>query len=136
MRLDYDCIRDVMLLTEEKQGINSGGFIDTLGPNDYVELRDSNKYTDDVILYTLKQLIDNGMLDGDCLGSYAGLDISVNDITPKGHEFLENTRQDTVWNKTKDLAKKAGSSSVSSLVRIAEQVITGMITGLLTGNLG
>lgn len=63
-----------------------------------------------------------------CTGS-----CSVVDLTPKAHEFINNIRKDTNWNKTKEVAGKVGSFSLNVLSQIATNVITSLInsyTGL------
>ncbi|WP_299864171.1 DUF2513 domain-containing protein [uncultured Roseobacter sp.] len=40
-------------------------------------------------------------------------------LTNDGHDFIAAVRQDTVWNKTKETASKAGSVTLSMLFEIA-----------------
>lgn len=42
------------------------------------------------------------------------------DITPKGHEFLDNIHSDTIWNATKKRAKVVGKVSLSALAQGAK----------------
>lgn len=51
----------------------------------------------------------------------------VQDLTPTGHKFIENIRQDTIWNNTKSIAAKVGSKSLDAIMQIASNVITELI---------
>ena len=42
--------------------------------------------------------------------------------------FLADIRQDTNWNRTKDIAKNVGSYSIKALSGIASQVIADVIS--------
>ena len=54
--------------------------------------------------------------------------INVKRVSVSGHEFLENIRQDTNWNKTKEVAKSAGSTSIEILSNVASNLITALIS--------
>lgn len=47
----------------------------------------------------------------------------IGDLTPAGHEFLANIRQDTNWNKIKKRALKIGSLALPILQKIATKFI-------------
>lgn len=114
MRLNPDCIRDILLIIEAE---SLPGHIITADA--FQPLAD--RYTAVEVSYHLKQ------------SEMAGLVIkyfpfpdgyfTVSDLTPKGHEFIENIRQDNNWNKVKSIAKKAGSFSLSVLTSSASSVI-------------
>lgn len=46
------------------------------------------------------------------------------DITFPGHQFLETIRENRVWNKTKGILGKVGSSSFSLISQIATSLLT------------
>lgn len=56
----------------------------------------------------------------------------LNDITFKGHEFLNNIRNDTVFKKALGIAEKAGSFSLE----IVAQAVSAVLSGLISGKLG
>lgn len=63
----------------------------------------------------------------------AGDMITISDLSPEGHEFLNNIRDDTNWHKTKEVAGKIGSFSLNMLSQIATNIVTSLInthTGL------
>lgn len=60
----------------------------------------------------------------------------VGELTWQGHEFLESIREDTVWNKTKDVIAKKGLPMVFDVVKeISKAVLTSMLQGLMKGSL-
>ena len=59
------------------------------------------------------------------------LDLSGNliikDLTPRGHEYLNNIRKDTNWSKVKKISKSVGAESLKVMEDIAVGVITNVI---------
>ena len=53
--------------------------------------------------------------------------ITVGDLSPAGHKFLADVRQDNIWNSTKEIAAKVGSKSLDTLIQISSNVITELI---------
>ena len=49
------------------------------------------------------------------------------DLTPLAHQFLSDIREDTNWNKTKEIAKSVGSTSMDAIRQIAAGVISSLI---------
>lgn len=55
-------------------------------------------------------------------------------MTWDGHEFLDKIREDTVWNKTKDLIKEKGLPMALEVVKnVATTMITVMTQGAIQG---
>lgn len=54
--------------------------------------------------------------------------LSCTGITWKGHEFLDNIRDNDVWSRTKNIAKSVSSVSLSVLSNVASKVITEIIS--------
>ena len=51
-----------------------------------------------------------------------------------GHEFLDKIREDTVWNKTKDLITKKGLPMVLDVVKeISQSIVATMVQGAIKG---
>ncbi|EGS9997873.1 DUF2513 domain-containing protein [Clostridium perfringens] len=123
MKLNPDCIRDILLTVEESTDFNH-----------YLSYRfDSNSfeklsiYSHDEITYHIRQCDLSNLLykvsyyDG-------GNSIDILDLSPKGHNFLADIRSDTVWNNTKTIANKIGSTSLDVLLKVSTGVLTQMIT--------
>lgn len=56
---------------------------------------------------------------------------SVGDLTWEGHDFLDNIREETVWNKIKDVVAQKGITLTIEIIKeIAPSVILQMIKGM------
>lgn len=119
MKLDEDCVRDILLVTEKystyASQIRDATYFDEL-----------KQYSERKILYHINQCAMAGLIVGvkDTM-EY----IYVGDLSPEGHEFLAKIRQDDNWNKTKEVANKIGVTSLDTLKDIATQVIANVISG-------
>lgn len=127
MHLNPDCIRDILLEVEDNTSF--GKFFE-YNP-DSINL-DSKlaKYEPETVLYHMKQCElsyyfteVHWYMDPSCL---------IIDLSPKAHQFLADVREDTNWNKTKEIAKSVGSNSLDALKEIA----TGVISSLIHSHLG
>ena len=122
MKLNPDCVRDILLTLESK---TEYGTIVSISTDDE-RLR---SYTAAELLYHLNQCEMTGFFynpSWDLSGNF-----SVMDITPSAHEFLANIRNDTNWNKVKDVSKKIGSDSLSVIKDIAIGIISEIVKGSL-----
>ena len=124
MKLNPDCIRDILISVEEA---TDGSSVFRYG-KDNVKHEHLKKYEHNEIFYHMQQCKMAGLIvgfqpfdDGDC--------VLIMDLSPDGHEFLANVRQDSIWNKTKEISAKVGSSSLSTLMQIAINVVTSLING-------
>ncbi|EJO5347306.1 DUF2513 domain-containing protein [Clostridium botulinum] len=118
MRLNPDCIRDILLTVEESTDFNST----MCYPDDYELL---SKYSNNEVLYHIKQCELSELVTK--VSWFIDSACNIHDLSPEGHKFLADIRSDTTWNKTKEISKKVGSSSISALKEIATGVITELI---------
>ena len=120
MRLNPDCIRDILLFIEST----------TDSKIRYVDLESIlnalSQYDENTIQYHLYQIENSKLILGAVHADNKPSIIS--DLSPKGHEFLENIRSDSNWNKTKEIANNIGSFSINNLSQIAIGVVTELIT--------
>lgn len=126
MKLNPDCVRDILFAIEDLSTPNSLIPSTKLSETEFL-----SKYSYDEILYHLQQLdwsnyiitpTKNKTLDGIFF---------VNDLSPLGHEFISNVRKDTNWNKVKGISKEVGSETLASIKSIAENVISSAIKASL-----
>lgn len=118
MKLNPDCIRDVLIVIEVNTSLTEKIFFSTL--NTY-----NLNYSYDEISYHIKQCELNQFIDN--VHWLPNTFCEINYLTPKGHEFLANIRSNTVWNKTISIANKLGSISLDVLVKVSTGVLTQMI---------
>ena len=121
MKLNPDCIRDILLEVEETTSLEQGF---AYGPGVPETGRLAN-YSFETLVYHLKQCDLNGYFVN--MESYGMYSFDVAYLSPKGHAFLADIRSDTVWNHTKKVAGKIGVWSLDTLTKIAVGVVTELI---------
>ncbi len=122
MKLDIDCVRDILLTVEENTGYNEYMTVSEMSINyDLLKKYDSNKVMYHIIQSAKANLIDAEQVD------LAG-NIMIKDLTPYGHKFIANIRENSNWNKVKKIANEVGTTSLEAIMQIAINVIGGIIT--------
>ena len=129
MKLNPDCIRDILIALENlTTGVNTT-YIFHSWDEVPEQLPSLQKYPVDMLSYHIHQLDLCGMLYN---ANFPRDGFSFMHLTPSAHEFLANIRQETNWNKTKEIASKAGSFGLSILKSISEGVATAYVKQRLT----
>lgn len=123
MKLNFDCIRDILIYCESQSSIDK--FICF---NDGYFPKELNKYSEEEIKYHLRQLSWEGLITKLTIHS-DGMIFS--DLTPSGHKLIGEIRSDTNWNKTKSIATKAGVFTINAIKDIAIAVTTASIQNYL-----
>ncbi len=119
MKLNQDCIRDLLLYLEENLD-----YCDCLSISD-IELPD---YDIKTILYTAQKLKQAGYISADfSILDTDDLCADFLEITWDGHQFLDTIRDNNVWKKTKSVVSKLSSVSVTIISNVASQVLTNLI---------
>ena len=136
MKLNYDCVRDVLLALEESLTIDvedDGDYsYNSLISNEIIQLDRLSKYSKKDIIYSVLKLFEAGYLNGDIYNEGDGLiSFCVNDIKYKGHEFLQAIKSDTVWEDVKKITIKIGSISLPIISSIASNVISKLISNAM-----
>lgn len=139
MKLNLDCVRQILLCVEENTGLRKFcHFIDSgleksqtiigeppIPPPDYQGKLLKN-FDNDELIYHINYCVGAELL---CTNAPLGLyQIVITDLTPKGHDFLENIRNDKVWSKVKDAAAEIGVKSVETARQIATDVVAQLIS--------
>ena len=84
------------------------------------------------VSYNCFLLLDAGLLAGKDFSTLAAKDVMISRLTWQGHEFLDAARDQTHWEKAKDVAHKSSGgfeivrSVLSSLAAEAAKAITGL----------
>lgn len=126
MKLNPDCIRDLLFAIEELSTPNSIIFSTNLSC-----IESLSNYSNDEILYHLQQLAWSGYIVTPDKNKYVDGTFLINDLSPIGHEFISNIRKDTNWNKVKSISKEVGAETLNSIKSIAEGVIASAIKASL-----
>lgn len=114
MKLNPDCIRGILLTVEEKCDFDT--------PWEYkrnqFESEYLAEYSHEEILYHIRQSEQSDLIQG--VHYYDdGDDVLICDLTPCGHEFLANIRNESVWKKA--LSQAAGAS-LPVLFEVAKKI--------------
>jgi len=118
MKLNQDCIRDVLLAIEKLGTPDTRLFLDDLSNSEFCE-----KYGINDLGYTVSKLIEAGFINASPINVQGGKGFIIRSITWNGHDFLDNIRDKTVWDKTKEKASKVGGASIPILSAIAKEMI-------------
>lgn len=119
MKLNPDCMRAVLFYIESNQDMNCGT-LEKIYSHKIVNAL-NNSFNSDEILYSIKQLNDSFYLKSTIFKT-SNYSCAVIDITPRGHEFINNVRNDVAWNQTKEIAKQNKSFSIEILGQIANAI--------------
>ncbi|MBJ6364134.1 DUF2513 domain-containing protein [Paenibacillus sp. GCM10012307] len=116
MKLNHECMRDVLITIEETFRPVDAKTTGTL--HGYERL---SGYSLDDVNYSIHQLRDAKLLWTNKLpATISGQDYyTVRGLTPEGHAFIDAVRKDTVWEKVKTKAAAIGLVTVNTLVEVA-----------------
>ena len=127
MKLNYDCVRSVLLTVEKSKTIDEELNLNPLDVETIFE--QLTKYEDSEILYTIEKLKEAGYINA-ALHFAAGhfIDGAVSSITYSGHEYLDNIREPEVWRKVKTMLKNAGATTLPLISQAAKMLIGSQLT--------
>jgi hypothetical protein len=129
MKLNHDCIRDVIIYIEDNciYEDDSRGNRSIHSRTIYEITHDkklSSLYTEDEITYTVVQLFLDNMVIGRLTPfgfNFTWCEVTA--LSPKGHEFLDNIKDDTVWKKAKKfVGEHLTSTSFSIIANVASKL--------------
>lgn len=130
MKLNQDCVRDIMLFIEKN--VTFGMFLHL---NDFIESSDLKKYDSKTIKYTLGKLDETKFLHSNATWIDNNLVMfSTGMLTWDGHKFLDTIRDSKVWSTTKSVTEKLASVSMSMIESISAQVISNIIKSQMIKN--
>lgn len=114
MKLNLDCIRDILLEVEKFSTFQS---VYSYNPDNLPDDSFLSAYTYDEVLYHVRQASLSGLLLNVnwTVFDYVGIE----DLTPAGHEFLANIRNNSIW---KQVLKKCSGASLSVVMKFAEKL--------------
>ncbi len=138
MRLNLDCVRQILLIVEENTGLRKYCFFidsslsecqtasgDSLIPLPDYQTNLLKKVDNDELIYHINYCVEAGLLSMDT--SYGLYQLVIKGLTPKGHDFLENIRDNKIWSGVKNIAANVGSTSLDAITQIASNVIIQLI---------
>lgn len=142
MKLNIDCVRDIMLWVEaittptqlasyvNTDAVDSDdGFLyinadDRPMPN-AAQKKLLEKYSNETLVYHLHYCIEAKLLTE--FDSPDGNIIVIKDLTPLGHDFIGNIRHDPVFQKVKTVLNLLGVKSLEAATQASSLVVTEII---------
>lgn len=119
MRLNNDCIRDILLYVEK----NTTYEYPFISAEDLISRL--KEYDEDTINYHITKAHQGGLIDVINYRNKVPLDVSF--LSWKGHEYIDAIRDDKVWEKLKNSTKDIASVSLPILVKLSEDVIKSLL---------
>ena len=113
MKRDMDLVRVILMRVEERTKTKMRDLLPD--PDDEEERQ---RYS-----YHIKMLVDERLLDGRAFSSMKNTDWSDLELRWPGHEFLNTLRDPSVWEKTKEVSRKAGGGGLQVMLEIGRTII-------------
>ena len=121
MKLDYDCLRSLLLKLEDFENLDDDLHYQYMTLDDMAEALP--EFSKSMIAYTTLKAKEGDLINASIMNADGGIyACTYSSLTYDGHQFLDNVRNNNIWNKTKSIAKELGCSSLRSLASIAEKV--------------
>jgi Hypothetical protein (DUF2513) len=116
MRRDVDLVRDLLLQIEEDPRFDGTKWVHPATPDDI----GITGHTFEEVAYHLTMMVEEGFVTGNI-----GMELipSINKLTWKGHEFLDDIRDPYIWKKSKERAKVLMSVSIAFAWELAKAEI-------------
>lgn len=126
MQRDMDLIRNLLIKIEEVYEPGAGSI-------NFSKIR-IDGYDDKVIVEHLLLMKEAGLIRNINAKQYVtgSTILNIGNLTNEGYDTLEKFRNDTVWNKTKEIARDKG---LPMLIEIFNQVAGTVIAGITEGAL-
>lgn len=130
MRLNKDCIRDLLLLIENKcvyyEHPKFGTLLYTMSFNQVCKFEEMSTYNEDDIRYTIAKMFEGHYIEGHIspANSYLNFNtVNIEGLTLIGHDLLDNIRPETVWQETKSIMGKVGDFSLKIMSQVAGETM-------------
>ena len=135
MRLDYDCVRDVLLALEEMlQCTTRNNIIHFQGVelDDLTEKLSNKGYSAETIFYSAYNLEQAEFIRATAQYGDGGVTrYIISDITYEGHQFLGKIRPDSIWKQIKNGFSRVGAISLPIISSVATSLTTSLIKAQL-----
>lgn len=130
MKLNPDCIRDVLLYLESEFEVDLEKHNFTKVSLKQINKHFENIYFEEDIWYTVYNLREMRFISGNLgdAGRMLMMFCEIDNITPHGHQFLNTIRPKSIWDATKTGASKIGITSLSALGMIAGEITKAVVT--------
>ena len=117
MKLDIDCIRDIIIAVSNNLVPDSYGYVEPVKP---LGLAQSylTQYPTNEVLYWIRQLMDSQIIIPGA--KYVDEPLPyIDDLSISGYQFINATEENSIWKKVKPKLLSVTISSVSVLIQSA-----------------
>lgn len=124
MKLNIDCIRDIMLYLENTLEIkyDEENYEIIKSEISCMEIIEAlSIYSPEDIWYSICILSSNDYIDAVGTEEFTR-DFRVTDITYTGHKFIESIKPQPIWNKTKSIISKIGTHTLKFVEDTAQKI--------------
>lgn len=138
MKLNPDCVRDVLLSVEKLHQIEQVEDGSVLDEPINLGMISTNlpKYSKSDVFYTLKILGDGGLIDVDTQYADGGIVwyCEVSGLTFAGHEFIQKIRDNKQWGTIKKCLDALRNYSIDAISAVAEGITKAGIQSFVQTN--
>lgn len=137
MKLNPDCVRDVLLYLEENLSYADNIETGTIEHKSIAiskiteDLHKNNNYNSTDVKYSIEKLLEARYITTETISRGHNNSIiycPISDITWSGHQFLNTVRPKTIWKATKEKAKQFGGMSIGTLSMLSVELTKAVIT--------
>lgn len=114
MKRDIDLIRQILLKIEADSNLHS-----QVNYKEFI----TEKYSEDLVKYNLKLMIDQGIVEGRVAGVFVGsMNFFISGLTWIGHDFLDASRDDARWTKAKSILNEVKDYSLDLAIKVLSEL--------------
>lgn len=131
MRINYNCLRDILFAVEAHEYVDNDLNITELWHSDLLDMPNLRYYEPKEITYAAMIAIEAGLIMGKFQASSEEVDfLYIMRLTAEGHRFLENIRPDDVWDIVCSFGAQTGTLSIDMINAAAPQILMRMLSEL------
>lgn len=129
MKLDYDCIRCLLLALEEELQIDDDLESNFIELSSIMKSERLKKFSKSTVAYASMRLEEADLIDANIIFADDRIcDIYYLSITYSGHQLLDSIRSPKVWTIIKDRFIKSGVSlTIDAILSVAPKVIQSLL---------
>jgi len=137
MRLNPNCIRAVLLYVEENAKFTTRADSIKKPTNivfhDLYNSPELKKFSEDDVYYSVLKLFEGQYISGtlQLRGNVTIMYCDIDGITLEGHDLLDNIRDNSVWNKTKESLSGVASVSLKIMSKVAGAVAAEYVKAMM-----
>jgi len=127
MKINYNCLRELLIVLEDNLHFSEDLEYPALNLNKVSSLMPD--YTLEDIAYSTIMANEANLIEAHIINADNRFyNCIYSSLTYEGHQFLENVKSNTVWEKTKKITKQIGSTSIGIISSVASDVLKQLIS--------